>query len=150
MLCTILVHFLFITPPTLCSMLLPHAYTASLLLLFTFTLLQRTFQSPTKAGLCLKVLNNAIVSNVQQFFCDMKQPRDFREIQMCNQMLKVIPNDHGTKKINGHQVFDRLITNHLSVRRKSIAKHCNNKFHLEKCRQPRTGLTKKSLIKLPV
>ena len=108
-------------------MLLHRAYAAFLLLLLTYMLFQpfimTCHQSPTKEGLCLKVLNNALVSNVRQLFADTKHFRDFRVIQMRKGMFQVLLNNHVMQQINGHKVSNTLISSHLFVMRKPVAKH---------------------------
>ena len=121
-------------------MLLHRAYAASLLFLLSFILFQPCQQSPINQRVSLKGLNNALVSNVRQFFADTKKSRDFGVMQKREGMLQVLLNNHGMQQINRNEVSNSVIARHLSVPRKTVAKHRDNKYHSEKHSHPRRSL----------
>ena len=113
-------------------MLLHRAYAALLLFLLSFILFQPCQQSPTNQRVSLKGLNNALVSNVRLFFADMKKSRDFGVMQKREGMLQVLLNNHGMQQINRNKVSNSVIARHLSVPRKTVAKHRDNKIPFRK------------------
>ena len=129
-------------------MLLHRAYAALLLFLLSYMLFQPCQQSPTKQRVSLKVLNNALISNVRQFFVDTKKSRDFGLMHKHEGMLQVLLNNHGMQQINGHNVSNSVIASHLSVPRKAVAKHRNNKIPFRKTQpsKKKSGLTKNAFI----
>ena len=129
-------------------MLLHHAYAALLLFLLSFILFQPCQQSPTNQRVSLKGLNNALVSNVRQFFADTKKSRDFGVMQKREGMLQVLLNNHGMQQINRNEVSNSVIARHLSVPRKTVAKHRDNKIPFRKTHpsKKKPGLTKNAFI----
>ena len=56
---------------------------------------------------------------------------------MRNEMLQVILHKHGMQETIGQKVSNRLLAEHLHVRKKAVAKYRKIQHHFEKCSLPR-------------
>ena len=63
-------------------------------------------------------------------------------------MLQVLLNNHGMQQINRNEVSNSVIARHLSVPRKTVAKHRDNKIPFRKTQpsKKKPGLTKNAFI----
>ena len=125
-----------------------HAYAAILLLLLSFIQFYPCHQTPTTRRVRLQAIDKAIVSNIRQFFSETKQSRNSQVQQMRNEMLQVILHKHGMQETIGQKVSNRLLAEHLHVRKKAVAKYRKNTAPFRKMQPPKkkSGLTKKSFI----
>ena len=81
-------------------------------------------------------------------FLETKDSKEQSVLNTCNQLLKIVLHDYGMKGLDENALSTRAISNHLAVRRKSIAKHRSNKIPFKKMQASRKkqGLSKKSFI----
>ena len=124
----------------------PNISAALLVLLLPFVQFQPTVQTRTEHELSL--LKDVIVANTQQYFLETKDSKEQSVLNTRDQLLKIVLHDYGMKGLDENALSTRAISNHLAVRRKSIAKHRSNKIPFKKMQASRKkqGLSKQSFI----
>ena len=130
----------------LATMLFHNLYAAFLLLLLPFVQFQPTLQTPTQHGLSL--LHKAIVANTEQDLFDTKDSKESAVLDMRDQLLQIVLNEHGMNQCPQEHMSDRTIANHLRISRSTVSKHRNSKVPFKKMQPSRkkTGISKKSFI----
>ena len=66
---------------------------------------QPTLQTPTQHGLSL--LYKAFVANTEQYLSDTKDSKDSAVLDMRNQLLQIVLNEHGMKQCPQEHMADR-------------------------------------------
>ena len=144
--------FYFVLECSVCTQLFlpftmrPNISAALLVLLLPFVQFQPTVQTRTEHELSL--LKDVIVANTQQYFLETKDSKEQSVLNTRDQLLKIVLHDYGMKGLDENALSTRAISNHLAVRRKSIAKHRSNKIPFKKMQASRKkqGLSKQSFI----
>ena len=128
------------------TMLFHNLYAEFLLLLLPFVQFQPSRQSPTQHGLSL--LHKAIVANTEQYLLDTKDFKESAVLDMRDQLLQIVLNEHGMKQCPQEHMSDRTITNLLHISKTSVSKNHYSKILFKKMQPSRkkTGLSKKAFI----